>query len=238
LDVADATRAPDAVSEVLDLYGRIDVLVNAAGYALLGGVEETSVAELREIMEVHFFGAAALTTAVLPGMRERGSGAIVQISSMGGRMSFPGVGAYSASKFALEGLSEALAAEVAPFGVRVLIVEPGAFRTGLHRAGSRRETTPLRAYEHVIGPAREQQAAFDGRQPGDPVRAAAAILEALAAKHAPLRLVLGSDAADAIDGSLDASRAEFTKWETVVPSAPAGADQRRSARAAACRYSQ
>lgn len=213
LDVTDRARTPDAVREVLDLHGRIDVLVNAAGYALVGAVEETSAAELREIMEVHFFAAAALTTAVLPGMRERGSGAIVQLTSMGGRMSFPGVGAYSASKFALEGLSEALAAEVAPFGVRVLIVEPGAFRTGLHRTGSRRETTPLPAYEQVVGPAREQQAAFDGRQPGDPARAAAAVLEALAADDPPLRLVLGSDAADAIGGSLDASRAELAKWE-------------------------
>ena len=213
LDVTDSTGIPKAVTEVLDRHGRIDVLVNAAGYALVGGVEETSAAELRDIMEVHFFGAAALTAAVLPGMRERGSGAIVQITSMGGRMSFPGVGAYSASKFALEGLSEALAAEVAPFGVRVLIVEPGTFRTGLHRAGSRRETTPLPVYEQVIGPTREQQAAFDGRQLGDPARAAAAILEALAAEDAPLRLVLGSDAADGIGDSLDAARAELTKWE-------------------------
>jgi NAD(P)-dependent dehydrogenase (short-subunit alcohol dehydrogenase family) len=215
LDVADSTRIPGAVGEVLDRHGRIDVLVNAAGYALVGGVEETSAAELREIMEVHFFGAAALTAAVLPGMRERGSGAIVQITSMGGRMSFPGVGAYSASKFALEGLSEALAAEVAPFGVRVLIVEPGTFRTGLHRTGSRRETAPLAAYAQVIGPTRAQQAGFDGRQLGDPARAAAAIREALAAEEAPLRLVLGSDATDAIGASLDASRAELARWESL-----------------------
>jgi len=216
LDVADSARIPAAVDEVIGRYGRIDVLVNSAGRALVGGVEETSDRELRDLMEVHFFGPAALTRAVLPHMRQQRSGAIVQISSMGGRMSFAGVGGYSSTKFALEGLSEALAAEVAPFGIKVLIVEPGAFRTGLHRAGTRQETAPIPAYDDIIGPVRAQQASFDGKQPGDPAKAAAAILTALSADTTPLRLPLGSDAADAIAASLDTTRAELAAWEQVT----------------------
>ena len=216
LDVADAARIPAAVDEVIGRYGRIDVLVNSAGRALVGGVEETSDGELRDLMEVHFFGPAALTRAVLPHMRRQRSGTIVQISSMGGRISFAGVGAYSATKFALEGLSEAAAAEVAPFGIKVLIVEPGAFRTGLHRTGTRQETAAIPAYTDIIGPIRAQQAAFDGKQPGDPAKAAAAIITALSADTTPLRLPLGNDAADAIAASLNTTRAELAAWEQVT----------------------
>lgn len=216
LDLSDGTRISAVVSEVIDRYGRIDVLVNSAGRALIGGVEETSDEELRDLMEVHFFGPAALTRAVLPYMRARRSGALVQITSMGGRMSFAGVGGYSATKFALEGLSEALAAEVAPFGIKVLIVEPGAFRTGLHRSGSRQESAELPAYRDIIGPVRAQQAGFDGKQPGDPAKAATAILAALDADRTPLRLPLGNDAADAISASLDGARMEFAVWEHVT----------------------
>jgi NAD(P)-dependent dehydrogenase (short-subunit alcohol dehydrogenase family) len=218
LDITDGERIPAVVEQVVRDCGRIDVLVNSAGRALVGGVEETSDAELRDLMEVHFFGPATLTRTVLPSMRERGSGAIVQISSMGGRMSFAGVGGYSATKFALEGLSEALAAEVAPFGIKVLIVEPGAFRTGLHRGGTRQESTLIPAYDAIIGPVRAQQAGFDGKQPGDPAKAAAAILAALDADDQPLRLPLGNDAADAISTSLETARAELTAWEPVTRS--------------------
>jgi NAD(P)-dependent dehydrogenase (short-subunit alcohol dehydrogenase family) len=216
LDVTVSAGISAAVNEVIDRQGRIDVLVNSAGRALVGGVEETSDRELRALMEVHFFGPAALTRAVLPHMRQQGSGAIVQISSMGGRMSFAGVGAYSATKFALEGLSEALTAEAAPFGIKVLIVEPGAFRTGLHRTGTRQEAASIPAYDAIIGPVRAQQASFDGKQPGDPAKAAAAILAALDANKTPLRLPLGNDAADAIAASLDTARAELTAWEPVT----------------------
>jgi NAD(P)-dependent dehydrogenase (short-subunit alcohol dehydrogenase family) len=218
LDVTDSTQILAVADEVIGSHGRIDVLVNAAGRALVGAVEETGDRELRDLMEVHFFAPAALTRAVLPHMRRQRSGAIVQISSMGGRMSFAGVGAYSATKFALEGLSEALAAETAPFGIKVLIVEPGAFRTGLHRAGTRQESAPIAAYEQIIGPARAQQASFDGRQPGDPAKAAAAILAALDAENTPLRLPLGNDAADALTASLDTARAELAAWEPVTRS--------------------
>ncbi|MFE9631111.1 oxidoreductase [Streptomyces sp. NPDC006463] len=215
VDVTDTARAGEVVGEVVDRLGRIDVLVNNAGRGLLGAVEETSDTELRELMELHFFGPAALTRAALPHMRARKSGAVVQMSSMGGRLAFPGVGAYCATKFALEGLTEALAAEVAAFGIKALIVEPGAFRTGFTSGSALRHTTALPAYENVVGPVRQGMPATDGHQPGDPVKAAAAILAALDAENTPLRLVLGNDAVDFITARDDATRAEALAWESV-----------------------
>lgn len=214
LDVADTAAGKAVVDGVVDRHGRLDVLVNAAGLALVGAAEETTEAELRDLMDVHFFGPVELTRAALPHLRARGGGAIVQFSSMGGRLSFPGVGAYSATKFALEGWSEALAAEVGPLGVRVLIVEPGAFRTGLQGA-SMRMSEAIPAYEDIVGPVRKMQRDFDGTQPGDPAKAAAAILDALAAGEPPLRLALGRDAADAIAASLERNTRELRAWEHV-----------------------
>ncbi|AIA01055.1 oxidoreductase [Streptomyces noursei] len=213
LDVTDVAAAESAVGALVERYGRIDVLVNNAGRGVVGAVEETTDRELREVMDLHLFGPAALTRAVLPHMRRRRSGAIVQMSSMGGRFAFAGVGAYCASKFALEGLSEALAAEVAPLGIKVLIVEPGAFRTGFAAAGTLRRSAALPAYEETVGPVRASLAASDGEQPGDPAKAAAALLTALDAEHTPLRLPLGNDAADALSAHWDGSRAEFAAWE-------------------------
>jgi NAD(P)-dependent dehydrogenase (short-subunit alcohol dehydrogenase family) len=166
-------------------------------------------------MDLHFFGPAALIRAVLPSMRERRSGAVVNLTSQGGRFSFPGVGGYSATKFALECLSEALAREVAPFGIKVLIVEPGAFRTGF--AGGALEQAPaIDAYADITGPVRADLSASSGSQPGDPAKAAAAILRALASPDTPLRLALGSDAADNVAAYLDRCRAEFSVWEQVT----------------------
>ncbi|WP_026924378.1 oxidoreductase [Glycomyces arizonensis] len=215
LDVTDAERIAAVVAEVVLWYGRIDVLVNNAGRSHVGAVEETLDAELRSLMELHLFGPAALTRAVLPHMRSRRSGAIVQISSMGGRMSFPGVGAYSATKHALEGLSTAMAAELAPLGIRTLIVEPGAFRTGL-AGGAQSQSAPIGDYEGTVGPFRTAFPDSDGTQPGDPAKAAAAILAAVGADEPPLRLVLGGDAADAIGSELESQAAELKAWEPVA----------------------
>ncbi|SOB83802.1 oxidoreductase [Streptomyces sp. 1331.2] len=215
LDVTDHDQISAAVEEALSRLGRIDVLVNNAGRGLIGAVEEYTDRELRDLMDLHFFGPAALTRAVLPHMRAQGSGAVVQMSSMGGRFSFPGVGAYSATKFALEGLSEALAQEVAGFGIKVLVVEPGAFRTGFAGGGALAHTTPIAAYEPVVGPVRTGLPDSDGKQPGDPTKAAAAILAALAAERTPLRLALGNDAVDAVLGQLDAARQEAEAWAEV-----------------------
>ncbi|MFC8079961.1 oxidoreductase [Streptomyces sp. NPDC057307] len=214
LDVTDLARIDTVVADVAARHGRVDVLVNSAGRTHVGALEETTDAELRSLFEVHVFGPAALTRAVLPHMRARRSGAIVQLSSMGGQMSFAGFSGYSATKFALEGMSEALASEVGPLGIRVLVVEPGAFRTGLF--GGRSVSAEIDAYADTVGPTRHMVETGDGTQPGDPAKAAAAILTALAAETTPLRLPLGPDAVDAVTGHLDAVRAEIVAWEKVA----------------------
>lgn len=218
LDVTDTDRIRTAVTEVLDRHGRVDVLVNNAGRGAIGAAEETSDTELRDLMDLHFFGPAALSRAVLPGMRERGTGAIVQMSSMGGRFTFPGVGAYSATKFALEGWSEA-PKEVERFGIRVLIVEPGAFRTSFNGPGALLISEAIPAYDEQIEPLRTGMPDDDGKQPGDPAKAAAAILHALESADPPLRLALGNDAVDAIGDALDSAKAELAAWERVGRSA-------------------
>src|SRR5262249_6332875 len=160
-------RIAEAVAEVLAEHGRVDVLVNNAGRGAIGAAEETTDEELRGLMDLHFFGPVALTRALLPSMRAHGAGAVVQMSSMGGRFTFPGVGAYSATKFALEGWSEALSKEVDRFGIRVLIVEPGAFRTSFNGAGALLMSTPIGAYDEQLAALRTDMPDDDGKQPGD-----------------------------------------------------------------------
>jgi len=192
----------------------VDVLVNCAGITVLGSVLETDIAEVERVMAVNFLAPYALIRAVLPGMRSRRSGAIVQLSSMGGQMSFAGFSAYSATKFALEGMSEALADEVRPLGIKVLIVEPGAFRTALFSNIS--ASAQIADYTATVGPTRHMIETGNGTQPGDPAKAAAAILTVLDTDEAPLRLPLGDDAVDAILGHLDTVRAEVTTWEKLT----------------------
>ncbi|GAA4610108.1 NAD(P)-dependent dehydrogenase (short-subunit alcohol dehydrogenase family) [Actinoplanes octamycinicus] len=221
LDVTDSDQVAAAVQRTVAEFGRIDVVVNNAGHGSVGAVEELTMAELRAVLDVMFFGAVEVTKAALPHLRRRGSGAIVQISSMGGQLSMPGFGAYCAAKFALEGLSEALAAEVRPFGVRVVIVEPGAFRTEF--GGSRmHRSAAIDAYAASVGPTRAAVDAMDGTQPGDPAKAARAILTALDHPEPPLRLALGSDAVDAIAAHQEWLRAELTGWEKLSRSTDRG----------------
>ena len=214
LDVTDSAAIDATVRDVISRHGRIDVLVNNAGRSHVGAAEETTDAELRDLFEVHLFGPAALIRAVLPHMRSRRSGAIIQLSSLGGQLSYAGFGAYSATKSALEGLSEALADEVRPFGIKVLIVEPGAFRTELF--GNISVSTPMADYAETAGQTRQVVEASAGKQPGDPAKAAAAILAALDAPDTPLRLPLGDDAVDAILGHLESVRADITAWEKLT----------------------
>ena len=201
LDVTKRDEIASAVQSASERFGAIDVLVNNAGYSIVGAVEETSEAELRAAFEPMFFGAVAMTQAVLPGMRERRSGTIVQISSVGGFITAPGFGPYCAVKHALEAMSEALAAEVAPLGLRVLIVEPGAFRTRLF--GSAFRSMPaMDAYRDTVGPTRAYAAQSEGKQPGDPAKAARAIIDTVNAGSPNLRLPLGADAVQSIRGKL------------------------------------
>ena len=215
LDVTDAGQREAATSEAIDRFGRIDVLVNNAGRTQVGAVEETTDDELRALFDLHFFGPAALTRAVLPHMRRQGGGAIVQMSSVGGQVTAPGFSAYCATKFALEGLTETLRDEVAPFGIHTMIVEPGAFRTGLFRSNAAYESEEMPEYAETVGPTREYVRTNHGLQPGDPAKAAQAIIEALDADDPPLRLVLGADAIGNIERRLVTVGEELERWRSV-----------------------
>ncbi|MDB4943235.1 MAG: Dehydrogenase [Labilithrix sp.] len=218
LDVTKAEEIERAVAAAVDRFGRVDVLVNNAGFSILGAVEETSDDELRETMETMFFGPVALTRAVLPAMRERRSGTIVQITSVGGLTTAPGFGAYCAAKHGLEGISECLAKEVEPFGIRVLLVEPGAFRTALF--GSRFHHLPESgAYAATVGALREWVVKTEGTQPGDPRKAARAIVDTVGAgggASSPLRLPLGADAVAGLREKLGFIEADVAATETVA----------------------
>jgi NAD(P)-dependent dehydrogenase (short-subunit alcohol dehydrogenase family) len=212
----DVTRPEDreaAVRQAVERFGRIDVLVNNAGRTQVGAVEETTDDELRALFELHFFGPAALTRLVLPLMRRQGGGAIVQMSSVGGQVTAPGFGAYCATKFALEGLTETLRDEVQGFGIRTLIVEPGAFRTGLFRRDAAYESAAMPEYAPTVGATRDYVRGNHGTQPGDPAKAASAILAALDAPDPPLRLVLGADAIGNVRNRLGRLAAELDAWE-------------------------
>jgi NAD(P)-dependent dehydrogenase (short-subunit alcohol dehydrogenase family) len=217
LDVTSAEDIAAAVSTAMTRFGRIDVLVNNAGNGTVGAVEEIDIDELTRLHETMFLGPTRLVQAVLPSMRARGSGTIVQISSMGGQVAPAGFGAYCSAKFALEAMSEALDAEVRPLGIRVLIVEPGAFRTGFGAERMHRSATIIDDYAPTAGATRAAVDGMDGTQPGDPDRAAAAILTAIAAPG-PLRLALGRDAVDAIRTKQDGLRAELDRWEQLSDS--------------------
>lgn len=217
LDVTRPQDAKAAVATAVQHFGRLDVLINNAGYAVLGAAEETPESELRALMDTNFFGAVAVIEAALPVLRTQKSGSIVNISSLGGQLSFAGFSAYSASKFALEGFSEALAQEVAGFGVKVLIVEPGNFRTNLLGSGTR-EMPALEDYRQAVGGTREFARNMHGAQLGDPMKAAAAIDRALAADKTPLRLQLGADAIGAIRDHANKLLQDLEQW------APVGSD--------------
>ncbi len=215
LDVTRPEEIASALASAIQRFGQIDVLVNNAGFSIIGALEETEDAELRATLETMFFGAVALARAVVPHLRQRRSGAIVQITSMGGLTTAPGFGAYCAAKHALEGLSECLAAELAPFGVKVLIVEPGAFRTRLFGAAFR-ALPELAHYSSTVGAIRAWVAASDGKQAGDPAKAARAIVDAIEAGAPTLRLPLGADAVEGIRKKLAQVGADVDATEAVA----------------------
>jgi len=219
LDVTQAADIEPAVQQALQRAGCIDVLVNNAGYGLFGAVEEISDAEARQVMETNFFGALAVTRALLPQFREQRSGHIFNISSVAGVIGFPSCGLYAASKFALEGMSEALATELAPFGVRVTIVEPGGFRTNFAGGSLRQAEQVLEAYAGTpSAKARNSIGNYRGHEPGDPAKAAAAIITAVEAPQAPLRLVLGADGVKMVRQKIEGSLKLLAEWEAVSQS--------------------
>lgn len=215
LDVRDEASIAAAVGEAQAWAGRIDVLVNNAGYGLVGAVEEVSDEEAEDLLETNVLGVVRVLRAVLSGMRARRAGHVVNISSMGGLVGFAGMGLYSASKFAVEGLSEALALEVAPFGIKVTIVEPGPFRTRF-RGGLLHAAKALDAYAETVGKVRKTMADPNVKQPGDPVRAAQAIIKAVDAANSPLRLPLGQMCYDKVEDKVRTMSVEMASWKDVA----------------------
>ncbi|MGA7157545.1 MAG: oxidoreductase [Acidobacteriaceae bacterium] len=216
MDVTDKAQVEATVAATVQRFGALDVLVNNAGYGMVGAVEESAEAEFRPMFETNVFGLIGVTQAALPQMRKQGSGHIVNLSSIGGLVSTPGFGLYNATKFAVEGLSEALAQEVGPLGIAVTIVEPGPFRTKfLGRPGGVAECK-IPGYEKTAGKMRAYFTQQDGKQPGDPQRAAAAIVKAVEAEHPPLRLLLGASTIPRVKGKLEAFQKEIADWEAIT----------------------
>jgi NAD(P)-dependent dehydrogenase (short-subunit alcohol dehydrogenase family) len=203
LDVTDPDDARTAVSRAIEEYGRVDVVVNNAGYGHIGAIEELSDEELREQLDVNLYGVLNVTRAALPHFRRQRSGRFVQMSSLYGIEALPGGAFYTASKFAVEGFSEALAAEVAHLGIGVTIVEPGPHRTSFAGPGSARSAEPMDDYTESVGQVRELLRQLDGNQPGDPMRAARAIADAAVSDDTPLRLPLGQMAFEHIRTKLE-----------------------------------
>jgi NAD(P)-dependent dehydrogenase (short-subunit alcohol dehydrogenase family) len=215
VDVTDPQARAAAVGEALARFGRIDVLANIAGRGSLGAVEEFAPDQLRAQMELNFFAAAELTREVLPKMRAQGSGHILNLTSIGGLISIGGFGPYCASKFALEAWSEALADEVAGFGIHVTLVEPGNFRTEFAGDVNMRPRQPLDAYRPLIAPIETFLYGQAGRQPGDPAKAAEAMIAVVNDANPPRRLVLGSDAYDVLDRTYAARTADIARYRSL-----------------------
>jgi NAD(P)-dependent dehydrogenase (short-subunit alcohol dehydrogenase family) len=215
LDVTDPGARMAALAAAIDRFEHLDVLANIAGRGSLGAAEEFSPDQLRDQMEVNFFGPVELIRAALPQMRRQGSGHILNLTSIGGLISMGGFSVYCASKFALEGWSEALRDEVAPLGIRVTIVEPGAFRTEFAGGSNMRPTERLDAYRGVIDPVETYLYGNDGMQPGDPAKAADAMIAVVESGNPPLRLMLGADALAGWEGKRAAVDADVEAWRAV-----------------------
>ncbi|WP_024818077.1 oxidoreductase [Arthrobacter sp. 31Y] len=212
LDVTEQSQVEAAVQQAEERFGAVDVLVNNAGYGYRAAIEEGSDADVRTLFDTNVFGPVAMIKAVLPGMRSRRSGAIVNISSIGARISPPGSGYYSASKAALEGLSGSLQKEVKPLGISVTVVEPGGFRTDFAGRSLTQSAEAIADYADTAGKRRKEHDTVHGTQQGDPDKAAAAIIAAVEAPETPGFLLLGEDAAKAFDAVEEAQRAEVDRW--------------------------
>jgi NADP-dependent 3-hydroxy acid dehydrogenase YdfG len=215
LDVTDQSQIDSSIKAAIARFGRIDVLVNNAGIGYFAAIEESEEAEVRKMFEINVFGLGRMIKAVLPGMRARRTGVIVNFSSLAGRIAFPSLGYYSATKFAVEGLSEALRQETAPLGVKVMVVEPSGFRTDWAGRSADEAKNQIADYKNTAGTARAQIRAQSGHQPGDPVRAARAVIEAVLSGAAPHHMLLGADAFEGAMTQLETLRKEGMAGEAV-----------------------
>jgi NAD(P)-dependent dehydrogenase (short-subunit alcohol dehydrogenase family) len=213
LDVTDDTQVTNAVQQAEERFGRVDVLVNNAGYGYRAAVEEGEEPEVAKLFATNFFGPVAMIKAVLPGMRARRDGAIVNISSIGARISPPGSGYYSASKSALEAMSASLRKELEPLGITVTVVEPGGFRTDFAGRSLQQSRDAIADYADTAGRRRKEHDTAHGTQPGDPARAAQAIITAVEAPDSPLLLLLGKDALAGFRAVIDAQDKELEAWQ-------------------------
>ncbi|CAI2421597.1 Fatty acyl-CoA reductase [Serratia entomophila] len=218
LDVTDVERIDEAVGEIESTVGPIDVLVNNAGYGHEGILEESSLAEMRRQFEVNVFGAVAMIKAVLPGMRQRRRGHIINITSMGSFITMPGISYYCGSKFALEGISETLSKELAPFNIHVTAVAPGSFRTDWAGRSMVRSARSIPDYDALFDPIRQARKEKSGKQPGDPVKAAHAMLALIESQNPPTHLLLGSDALSLVRQKFAALGKEIEQWEKLTRS--------------------
>lgn len=219
LDITDEAQVQAAVAAALAHFGQIDVLVNNAGFGILGGVEETSAEEVERVYRTNVFGLLNMTRAVLPSMRQRRSGHIINLSSIGGYRSTPGWGIYSSTKFAVEGITEALHDELAPLGIHATVVEPGYFRTNfLDGSSLQRTAMEIPDYAETVGKVRQIAADLSYQQPGDPVKLAQAMLQLANAQTPPLRLPLGTDTLRAIAQKNAYVEQETAQWRALAES--------------------
>ena len=224
LDVTDPGQVAKAAADAEAHFGRIDVLVNNAGIGYFGSVEESEEDQARRMFEINFWGLAAMTDAVLPGMRKQKSGHIVNMSSIGGLRAFPGLGYYNATKFAVEGLSEALSLEVEPLGIGVTVVEPSGFRTDWAGRSADEAPQTIDDYRPTAGKNQDAIRGYSGNQPGDPTKAAEAIVAAVEAETPPLRLLLGVGALKGARGKIEMLQKDFDAWEETTVGADAPKD--------------
>jgi NAD(P)-dependent dehydrogenase (short-subunit alcohol dehydrogenase family) len=216
LDVTDRDQITAAVAATEEAFGVIDVLVNNAGYGYMAAVEEGDDAEVRKLFDTNYFGVVDTLKAVLPGMRERRAGHIVNISSMTGLVANPPNAYYSSTKFALEALTEALSKEVAPLGIKVTAIEPGAFRTDWASRSMQESSTPIGDYDENVGTRKTMIKEFAAHLPGDPRKVAEAVLMVTALDEPPLRLLLGRDVLAAVREKIAAMTASIDQWESVT----------------------
>jgi NAD(P)-dependent dehydrogenase (short-subunit alcohol dehydrogenase family) len=229
LDVTHQGQINAAIRATEAKFGRIDVLVNNAGIGYFAAVEESEEKEVRRMFEINVFGLSRMIHAVLPGMRKRRRGFIVNFSSIGGLRSFPAVGYYNATKFAVEGLSEALWQEVEPLGIKVMLVEPSGFRTDWAGRSANESKRHIDDYTATAGARRSELRAISGKQAGDPVRAAHAIIKAVESPNPPHHLLLGNEAYKGATTKLEELRKEFAAWEAVSRGADFPKEKRRPA---------